>query len=93
VFPVGQPRTLLCQGLLAWVDKRPVLARKAWRRSLAAAERLDMRYDQMLAHQQLGRHGAPSERHKHLARAHQLCTQLGTGGEVADPETLAAHLP
>jgi hypothetical protein len=52
-----------------------------------------MRYDQMLAHQQLGRHGAPSERHKHLARAHQLCTQLGTGGEVADPETLAAHLP
>jgi hypothetical protein len=78
---------------LAWVDERPVLARKAWRRSLAAAERLGMRYDQMLAHQQLGRHGAPSERHKHLARAHQLCTQLGTGGEVADPETLAAHLP
>jgi class 3 adenylate cyclase len=93
VFPVGQPRALLCQGLLAWVDERPVLARKAWRRSLAAAERLGMRYDQMLAHQQLGRHGAPSERHKYLARAHQLCTQLGTGGEVADPETLAAHLP
>jgi eukaryotic-like serine/threonine-protein kinase len=54
VFPVGQPRALLCQGLLAWVDERPVRARKAWRRSLAAAERLGMRYDQMLAHHQLG---------------------------------------
>src|SRR4029453_4142657 len=58
VFPGGQPRVLRCQGLLAWVDERPVRARKAWRHSLAAAERLGMGYDQMLAHQQLGRHGA-----------------------------------
>ena len=93
VFPVGRPRALLCQGLLAWVDERPVRARKAWRRSLAAAERLGMRYDEMLAHQQLSRHGDPSERHEHLARARQLCTQLGIGGKVAGPDTLAAHLP
>jgi len=93
VFPIGQPRALLCQGLLAWVQGRPIQARKAWRRSLAAAERLGMRYDQLLAHQQLGRHGDPSERHEHLARARQLSTQLGTGGPVAGLETLAAHLP
>jgi class 3 adenylate cyclase len=93
VFPIGQPRALLCQGLLAWVQGRPGRARKAWRRSLAAAERLGMRYDQLLAHQQLGRHGDPSERREHLARARQLFTQLGIGGELAGPETLAAHLP
>jgi hypothetical protein len=93
VFPIGQPRALLCQGLLAWVDQRPVRARKAWRRSLAAAERLGMRYDEMLAHHQLGRHGDPSERDEHLARARQLFAQLGIAGEVAGPETLAAHLP
>jgi class 3 adenylate cyclase/tetratricopeptide (TPR) repeat protein len=93
VFPIGQPRALLCQGLLAWVDERPVRAWKAWRRSLAAAERLGMRYDEMLAHQQLGRHGDPSERDQHLARARQLFAQLGVGGEVAGPDTLAAHLP
>jgi class 3 adenylate cyclase len=93
VFPIGQPRALLCQGLLAWVGERPDRARKAWRRSLAAAERLGMRYDQLLAHQQLGRHGDPSERHEHLARARQLSTQLGTGGPVAGLEALAAHLP
>jgi hypothetical protein len=93
VFPIGRPRALLCQGLLAWVQGRPVRARKAWRRSLAAAERLGMRYDQLLAHQQLSRHGDPSERDEHLARAHQLFTQLGTGGPVAGLEALAAHFP
>jgi tetratricopeptide (TPR) repeat protein len=93
VFPIGQPRALLCQGLLAWVQGRPVGARKAWRRSLAAAERLGMRYDQLLAHQQLGRHGDPRERREHLNRARQLFTELGIGGELAGLETLAAHLP
>jgi hypothetical protein len=93
VFPIGQPRALLCQGLLAWVAGRPVGARKAWRRSLAAAERLGMRYDQLLAHQQLGRHGDPRERREHLNRARQLFTELGIGGELAGLETLAAHLP
>jgi hypothetical protein len=68
-------------------------ARRAWRRSLAAAERLGMRYDEMLAHQQLGRYGDPSERDEHLTRARQLFAQLGIAGEVAGPETLAAHLP
>jgi class 3 adenylate cyclase len=89
VFPVGRPRALLCQGLLAWADERPARARRAWRRSLAAAERLGMRYDELLAHHQLGRHGEPSERRAHQDRAWQLAAQLGT----ADPELLAAHLP
>jgi class 3 adenylate cyclase len=93
VFPIGQPRALLCQGLLAWVDGRPRRALKGWRRSLAAAERLGMRYDEMLAHHQLGRHGDPSERAEHLDRARQLFAALGIGGEVAGPETLAIHLP
>jgi class 3 adenylate cyclase len=92
-FPIGQPRALLCQGLLAWIDEQPLRARKAWRRSLAAAERLGMRYDQMLAHQLLGRHGDPSERDEHLARARQLFAQLGIGDKVPGPDALAAHFP
>jgi hypothetical protein len=93
VFPVGQPRALLCQGSLAWVGERPAPARKAWRRSLALAERLGMPYDQLLAHQQLGRHGDPSERRAHLDQARRLFARLGIGGEGAGPETLTAHLP
>jgi hypothetical protein len=93
VFPIGQPRALLYQGLLAWIDEQPMRARNTWRRSLAAAERLGMRYDEMLAHHQLGRHGDPSERDEHLARARQLFAQLGIADEVAGPDTLAAHLP
>jgi tetratricopeptide (TPR) repeat protein len=92
-FPIGRPRVLLCQGLLAWVDEQPTRARKAWRRSLAVAERLGMRYDEMLAHHLLGRHGDPSERDEHVARARQLLAQVGIAREVAGSETLAAHLP
>jgi hypothetical protein len=92
-FPIGQPRALLCGGLLVWVDGRSVRARKAWRQSLAVAERLGMRYDEMLAHHQLGRYGSPAERDEHLASARQLFAQLRIGGEVTGPEALARHLP
>jgi hypothetical protein len=52
-----------------------------------------MRYDEMLAHHLLGRHGDPSERDEHVARARQLLAQVGIAREVAGSETLAAHLP
>jgi class 3 adenylate cyclase len=92
-FPIGQPRLLLCQGLLAWISGRPARAQRVWRRSLAAAERLGMPYDQLLAHQQLGRHGHTSERGHHLTRAHQLFAELQTSDNITGPEALAAHLP
>jgi class 3 adenylate cyclase len=75
-FPIGQPRWLLCRGLVAWVAGRPGPARRAWRRSLAAADRLGMPYDQLLAHDLLARHGAPPARGDHLARARELSVRL-----------------
>jgi class 3 adenylate cyclase/tetratricopeptide (TPR) repeat protein len=92
-FPIGQPRLLLCQGLVTWISGRPARAQRAWRRSLAAAERLEMPYDQLLAHHQLAQHGHASERGRHLTRAQQLFIELETSDNITGPETLAAHLP
>jgi hypothetical protein len=75
-FPIGQPRWLLCHGLAAWVAGRPAPARRAWRRSLAAAGRLGMPYDQLLAHDLLARRGEEAERGDHLARARELSARL-----------------
>ena len=50
----GQPRAWLWQGLYEWLAGKPGKARKAWHKSLAAAERLAMRYEQGLAHYEIG---------------------------------------
>lgn len=92
-FPIGQPRLLLCEGLLAWAGGHPARAVRAWRRSLAAAERLGLPYDQLLAHDLLERHGDTSEWGQHLISAGALLDQLDTDGIAPDLETLAAHLP
>jgi class 3 adenylate cyclase/tetratricopeptide (TPR) repeat protein len=92
-FPIGLPRALLCQGLVAWIAGRPVRARRAWRRSAVVAQRLGMPYDELLAHAQLGRHGDASERNRHLARAHELHAKLDLGQSAPDLDALVAHLP
>jgi tetratricopeptide (TPR) repeat protein len=90
VFPIGEPRLLLHRGLLAWTGGRQEAARRAWRASLAAADRLAMPYDQALAHASLGRHGAAAERPRHQARAGELFARLGVG--ETSPEPLADQL-
>ncbi len=91
VFPVGRPRAWLCQGLLHWLTGRPGRARAAWRRSLAAAERLAMRYDQGLAHYEIGRHAQGPERRAHLERAGELFAELGSARELAATRALLAE--
>ena len=54
-FPIGRPRAWLCQGMLEWLSGRRGRALLAWYRSLAAAERLGMRYEQTRARVWLGR--------------------------------------
>src|SRR6266851_2247069 len=74
VFPIGLPRLRLCQGSLYWSTHKPIEALRAWRDGLTAAERLDMRYEQALAHYEVGRH-LPTEdpqREDHLRRACEL---------------------
>jgi hypothetical protein len=87
VFPIGQPRAWLWQGLYEWLAGKPDKARKAWHKSLAAAEPLAMLYEQGLAHYAIGRHASLPERQHHLARACAIFAQLGTASELARAET------
>ena len=91
VFPISQPRAWLWQGLYEWLAGKPGKARKAWHKSLAAAERLAMLYEQGLAHSEIGRHASAPERHLHLARACAIFAQLGAAYDLARAETAATH--
>lgn len=86
VFPIGQPRSWLWQGLYHWLAGHPVRARTAWRKSLAAAERLAMPYEQGLAYYQLGRHATGKDRPKYLKKACDIFTQLGAVDNLAKTE-------
>jgi class 3 adenylate cyclase/tetratricopeptide (TPR) repeat protein len=79
VFPIGKPRALLWTGLYEWQSGRPARARADWEKSLAAAQRLDMLFEQALAHSELGRHAVDSDREaaRHLARARELLIEVG----------------
>lgn len=56
VFPIGQPRTYLWQGVFQWLSGCPPMAYKLWANSLTVAEELAMPYDQGLTHYEVGRH-------------------------------------
>lgn len=77
-FPIGQPRAWLWQGLYEWLSGRPAKARAAWQKSLAAAQRLEMPYEQALALYELGRHWPANDPHRrtHLTRAADIFSQL-----------------
>jgi RNA polymerase sigma factor (sigma-70 family) len=79
VFPIGEPRAPLWRGLEHWLSGRPGQVSAAWRRSLAAAERLGMAYEQARAHHELGRHLPPGEpaRPEHIERAAALFKRVG----------------
>jgi hypothetical protein len=91
VFPIGRPRALLHRGLVAWADGHPARARRDWRAALAAAERLEMGYEQALALDILGRHGEPGQRPAARERAGRLFERLGVR-DLTSPEVLAARL-
>jgi hypothetical protein len=79
VFPIGRPRALLWKGTLAWLSGKRRRAHTAWQESVAAAESLQMPYDQGLAHFEIGRHLADGDgaRLSHLDRARDLFDALG----------------
>jgi hypothetical protein len=85
IFPFGQPRAWLYQGLYHWLEGKSVKAHPAWRKSLAAAERLAMPYEQGQAHYEIGRHlplDAPT-RQEHLARACEIFARLEAAFDLA----------
>ena len=79
VFPIGQPRALLWQGVYQWVSGRQNSAYKLWAKSLALAEELDMSYSQGLIHYEVGRRlpSDESARAQHLRQAQEIFERLG----------------
>ena len=88
--PVTAARALRTGGLQLWLAGRRPRAVRAWRRSLDSARRLDLPYDEAMAHLELGRHLRATEttpggwgRDEHLARSRELLSALGTGPALA----------
>jgi len=84
VFPIGQPRAWLYTGCFEWLSGRQAAAHKAWNKSLAFAETLEMRHDQGLACLEIGRHlpaGDP-QRQVMISRAVELFTTLQAGRDL-----------
>jgi len=78
VFPIGKPRALLWTGLYEWLSGKRSKARADWQMSLTSARRLGMRFEQALAHSELGRHGdADPEGARHLAEARKVLIEVG----------------
>jgi class 3 adenylate cyclase/tetratricopeptide (TPR) repeat protein len=83
VFPIGQPSAWLHQGLYHWLANQPSQAHQSWQRSLIAAEKFAMPYDQALAHYAIGRHAISTNHQHHLNIASQIFTELGTAFDLA----------
>lgn len=81
-YPIARARALLWQGLYDWLDGKPRSAQKNWQKSLAAAQRLSMPYDEALTYREIGRHATGSERDLNLARANEIFGRLGVALET-----------
>jgi tetratricopeptide (TPR) repeat protein len=83
-FPTARPRAWLYEGLAAHHAGHQRRALAAWHKSLKAAERLAMPYEQGRAHYELGRHLPPGHpaRQAHLHRACQLFADIGASYEL-----------
>ncbi len=85
LFPMGEPQLWLWRGTWAWLGGQAGVARQHWERALESARRLGMRYEEGLAHLEIGRHLAPGDpgRTVHLAAAVRRFAELGTPDELA----------
>jgi hypothetical protein len=77
-FVLGEPFSLLCDGLEAWLSGRARAARRSWERCVARSEALGMPYEEGRARLELGRHLAldAPDRRPHLSRARALFVEL-----------------
>jgi len=83
VFPIGRPRHATLAGRQAWLAGKHSAALDSWRRAIGLAERLNMPYEQALAHHEIGRHLPPADAQRiaHLGAARELYSRL----EAAEP--------
>lgn len=85
-YPIAKARALLWQGLYDWLNGKPRSAQKNWQKSLAAAQKMSMPYDEALVYGEMGRHAAGSERDLNLAHANEIFGRLGVALD-ADMDT------
>jgi tetratricopeptide (TPR) repeat protein len=73
-IPLGYASACLCRGRLAWLEGKPKVALRAWKKCIAVAARLGMRYELALAYFELGQHLPENhpERASHLALAQEI---------------------
>lgn len=76
-WPMGQPSAWRMQGRYDWQAGKPARARQAWQKSLLAAQKLTMPYDEALAYYEIGQHATGEERDANLARANEIFGRLG----------------
>jgi hypothetical protein len=84
VFPIGGPAAWRYHGRLTWQEGKTQTALRAWRRSLVEAQRLEMPYDEGLAHAELGLRLPPtdSRRRDHLVRGIAILARLGARADL-----------
>lgn len=88
IFPIGLPRATLYRGLYYWLSENTVKAHKLWNNSLSHAMRLDMPYEQGLAHFEIGRHSHGEERKTHLNCAIEIFDHLNTPFDLERARTI-----
>jgi len=89
VFPIAQPRAWLWEGLYAWLSGKPARAHKAWRKSLASAERLKMPYEQGLAQYEMGQHTTGADRQRYLTCAGEIFSRIGATYDLGRAQAAA----
>jgi predicted ATPase/DNA-binding SARP family transcriptional activator len=83
--PIGRPRAWLSWGLYYWLAGKPRKAHQAWQRSLTHAQRLEMPYEEGLAHYEIGRHLPLDDPHR-SERLMQACDIFDKLGAIYDLE-------
>jgi tetratricopeptide (TPR) repeat protein len=92
VFPIGKPRYELWLGQAALLSGSNERALKHWHSALEWAERLEMLYEQGLAHWTLAQHSPKAnEQPTHAGRALELFTQTEAQHDRRLVEELLAH--
>jgi len=95
IFPIGQPRAWLWQGKFEQLGGSLSEAEAAWDKSLAAAEKLGMPYEQGLTHLAFGhaKRATEDERQRHLAEALEIFTRLGAAYDAEQTRILMGEQP
>jgi hypothetical protein len=81
----GAPEAMLLQGRYEWLRGKPAAARQWWNKSLAAAERIGMRYEAGMTHFEIGHRLDEPEQ---LEKAEKIFAEIGAELDLAKAREL-----